>query len=118
MTNVRTAKDQAIQEGHKTVKDRIHAWSVRSRHLFVDDRTAGNPVYARIDWGRWIADCECGGAEYVDPDEPLFFCMSCGNKVSNGRARKVEFPKDRSKIETETMKQPEGGARSWKRGDK
>jgi len=115
--NVKTAKDQAIKEGHKKVKDRIISWAARSGHNYIDDRVAGIPVYARIDWGRWIADCECGGAEYVDHEEPLFFCMSCGNSGTSGRARKVIFPKNREAIEIETMKHPEGGHQSWNRGD-
>jgi hypothetical protein len=112
---VKTAKDKATEEKFKSVTERITVFAVRFNHKFVNDRTAGNPVYARIDYGRWIADCECGGAEMVDPNEPIFFCLSCGNKVTSGRARKVEFPKDRVKIETETMQQPEGGWQSWER---
>jgi hypothetical protein len=114
---VKTAKDKAIEEKFKSVTERIMVLATRYNHNYVNDRVAGIPVYARIDYGRWIADCECGGAEYVDPETPLFFCMSCGNKGTSGRARKVEFPKDRIKIEIETMKQPEGGWQSWRKGE-
>ena len=63
--------------------------------------TNQRPVLARIDYGRWLADCECGGAEYVDPDDPVFFCQSCGNASTDGKLRKVIFPEpeERKKIE-------------------
>lgn len=115
MEKVKTAKDKAIEEKFKSVSERIAVLSVKYNHKYISDRTAGIPVYARIDWGRWIADCECGGAEYVDPETPLFFCMSCGNHGTSGRARKVMFPKNREAIEIETMKHPVGGHQSWER---
>jgi hypothetical protein len=114
---VKTAKDKATEEKFKSVAERITVLAVRYNHKYVNDRPSGNPVYARIDYARWIADCECGGAEYVDPEEPIFFCMACGNKATSGRARKVEFPKDRVNIENETMNKPEGGWQSWERGE-
>lgn len=55
---------------------------------------SNDAVIARIDYGRLIADCECGGAEYVDPDDLRFFCHSCGN-VNHKRAfRKIYIPKE------------------------
>ena len=47
---------------------------------------------ARIDWGRWLAICECGGAETVTPEDPVFYCMSCGNTPTDGKLRRVKFP--------------------------
>jgi hypothetical protein len=114
---IKTALDKAKDEGYKTVSDRIIGWAARSNFRYVRDRTAGNPVYARIDWGRWIADCECGGAEMVDPGEPLFFCCACGNSTTSGRARKVVFPNNRIEVENKTMEQPDGGHQSWNRGE-
>ncbi len=114
---VKTAKDMATQEKFKSVKDRVISWANKSGHKFVGDRTAGNPVSARIDYGRWIADCECGGAEYVDPEEPIFFCMACGNKITSGRARKVVFPKNRVEVEIKTMANIEPAWQCWKEGE-
>ena len=65
-----------------------------------------HPVYARIDSGRWIADCECGGAEYVDPDEPIFYCLSCGNSKYKSCARNVIFPGQRIDIERIILERP------------
>jgi len=64
------------------------------------------PVIARIDYGRWLADCECGGAELVSFKDPFFFCLSCGNFSCGGRARKVEFPRIRAAIESELLRRP------------
>jgi hypothetical protein len=114
---VKTAKDKATEEKFKSVTERIIVLATRFNHKFVNDRVAGVPVNARIDWGRWIADCECGGAEYVDPNEPLFFCMSCGNKITSGRARKVIFPKNIDEIETKTMKNTDLAWQCWKEGE-
>lgn len=61
--------------------------------------TTKQPIQARIDFGRWIGDCECGGAEYVDPEQPFFFCLSCGNSEFDGQARQVIFPENRQEIE-------------------
>ena len=69
-----------------------------------DKRLSGEAVIARVNLGRWIGDCECGGAELVDPGEPRFMCFSCGNLVNGGRYRPVEFPKDRVEIERELVK--------------
>jgi len=71
------------------------------------DPTSGEPVKARIWQGQWIADCEhCRGAAFVDPDEPVFFCFGCGNRVNNGRLRPVEFPAEREEIERLVLERP------------
>jgi hypothetical protein len=64
---------------------------------------ASRPVLARIELGQWIADCECGGAEFVDPDEPIFACMSCGNRADSGRMRPVLFPEPEKRAEIERL---------------
>lgn len=65
---------------------------------------ADSSVNARIDFGRWVADCqECGGTEYVDVDEKIFFCFSCGNAAINGKALKVIFPENMDEIESELL---------------
>jgi len=70
------------------------------------DNPSGAAVRARIDQGRWIADCECGGASFVDPDFQSFMCFSCGNRENGGRARPVEFPADRAAIEAVILARP------------
>lgn len=67
----------------------------------VDKKPTGKPVYARIWKSQWIADCECKGASFVDYDEPLFFCFSCGNYSNGGKPRPVIFPPEAERIEIE-----------------
>lgn len=38
----------------------------------------GTQVWARIDAGRWVADCTCRSAQVVSPDDPRFGCPECG----------------------------------------
>lgn len=61
----------------------------------VDD---AKPVYAFVDQGRWIAKCECGGAEIVW-NEGLFMCQSCWNSAHKHNFRSVVWPKQRTSIE-------------------
>ncbi len=69
----------------------------------LDDEPSGEPVYARIWQGQWIADCECKGAAFVDPDEPVFFCFSCGNRAHGHRPRPVVFPPTLERLEIERL---------------
>lgn len=66
----------------------------------------GVPVYARIWQGQWIADCECNGASFVDPDEPIFFCFSCVNRANEFKPRPVVFPADWKQIEETLLLRP------------
>lgn len=38
----------------------------------------GEKMYARINHGRWVADCVCGSAQIVTPLDPRFACPECG----------------------------------------
>lgn len=72
-----------------------------------DGRSRGEPVRARIWQGQWIADCDqCGGAAFVDPDEPVYFCFGCGNRGNGGYLRPVEFPEGREEIERLVLERP------------
>lgn len=64
------------------------------------------PVNAIVNGGRWVARCECGAQENVEPTDPIFFCHECGNKCVGGKSRPVIFPKDMEKIEKKLMKIP------------
>lgn len=67
------------------------------------DSPSGDPVYARIWQGQWIADCPCNGAQFVDPGEPIFFCFGCGNRANGGRVRPVIFPGNTERVEIERL---------------
>lgn len=98
-----TAKYMADLEGDETVIARIHR--LARMHGFTPQplEMPGAPVYARIDRSRWLADCECGGAEYVDPVEPFFFCINCGNAADSEKIRPVIFPNPETRAVLEAL---------------
>ena len=72
--------------------ERVLRWfEVRmQRRVTVPDGTLlGVQVWARIDAGRWVADCPCGSAQVVTPTDPRFACPECGTGWIV-----VIFPKD------------------------
>ena len=69
---------------------RLARWS---GHRVIDEVAEEAPVEAVWDGDRWVAVCECGGAEVVTLEEPVFFCCSCGNAGVGGRWRPVTFPR-------------------------
>lgn len=104
-----TAKDYCLRDGVGSVKERIKniqkdILSKKKIKIGVQiDKVSSRPVYARIELGQWCASCECGGVEFVDPDEPIFFCFSCGNKVDAGKLRSVIFPPQPEREEIERL---------------
>lgn len=74
----------------------------------LDDAPTGTPVDALIWQGQWIAHCECGSASFVDPDEPIFFCFGCGNRLNDSHPRPVRFPpaEERKEIERLILERP------------
>lgn len=62
---------------------------------------------ARIEHGRWLADCPtCGGALIVDSKIPLFICHECGSPENLGKWYMLAFPKNKAKIEAALLKRP------------
>lgn len=104
-----TAKHYALREGCAGVRDRIiklAADAGRKRKAIIRvqiDKSSTRPVFARIELGQWLADCECGGCEFVDPIEPVFFCLSCGNRNDANMLRPVTFPLPEERAEIETL---------------
>jgi hypothetical protein len=82
---------------------------IKNRGIAIEinyDNISSNSVKARVWQGQWIADCECGGASFVEAENPIFFCFSCGNRANNGWVRHVDFPKDRLTIENLLLDRP------------
>lgn len=65
----------------------------------------GEPLKAYINRGRWIIQCECGGAEYAW-DDGLFMCQSCFNSNNGHKYRKFVFPRNRVRIEKLLLVRP------------
>jgi hypothetical protein len=93
-----TAKHYAKKEGAATVKERIlrRVQKLNLKCLGIAE-PKGDSVKAFVDFGQWIAKCSCGGYEFVDYNEPIFYCFSCGNRKNDNWVRPVEFP-DMEKI--------------------
>lgn len=74
----------------------------------LDKGPSGPVVKARIWQSQWVADCECNTTMFVDPDEPIFFCFGCANRLNGGRIRPVEFPPkaERERIEELLLERP------------
>lgn len=78
-----------------------------------DDTT---PVAARVNMGRWIADCpDCNGAEFVWLDNPRLWCVGCRNAAIGGAWRAVTLPdaEDRAAIEAALVVRPNPANRNW-----
>lgn len=69
----------------------------------LDKAPSGTPVKARIWQSQWVANCECNTTMFVDPDEPIFFCFGCANRLNGGRIRPVEFPPEPERNEIERL---------------
>lgn len=112
-----TADHYAKREGANSVFERIQklAKKVAMRGgpiLHIPSRDPrGQTVFAEINFGQWIATCECGGAEMVSPGDPVFFCFSCGNRENNRYLRPVIFPDGREEIERLVLERPVNDAR-------
>src|SRR5574340_786472 len=120
MHKIFDANDMAEMEGFANADERLkrlpHSLARGRRVLPVWNGKvcAGPPVRARIERGRWIADCDAevgghlyGGAEWVAPGTP-FFCFSCGNVSTQGKARPVIFPRadEKAEIEAAILERP------------
>lgn len=68
-------------------------------HEDIDDQAP--PAIAYVNHGRWVADCPsgCGGAMLLDPELP-FMCGECFNAELHGRWRLVDWPANRTEIES------------------
>lgn len=87
----------------KKMQQQIHRRGVAVTIKDMDAEPTGVPVAARIWQGQWIADCECASASFVDPDEPLFFCFGCGNRMNAGKPRPVLFPPEGERLAIEQL---------------
>jgi hypothetical protein len=73
-------------------------------------------VWARINHGRWIADCpHCSGALVVSRTDPYFWCPACRMAQSGWQA--VKFPGEADEIEAVLMKRPDKRTRNWYPGE-
>lgn len=110
MKNIITGKALAERDGYSSHRD----WIMNKSMTLVKTGQAKaawngleskSSVPAIINHGRWMVLCPaCRGVEYVDPDEKIFYCFSCGNAWIGGQALTVIFPDHRKEIEVEILK--------------
>jgi hypothetical protein len=116
MIKILTARDAAQALGYKSMT--TSQWLAAYAHILYGSKLvkfdcSGETmkkysVHARIDAGRWLADCPiCSRSNYVDPNEPIFYCFGCGNQGS-GMFVPVIFPpqKEREQIEKLLISRP------------
>lgn len=90
-------------------------YGVKLKDLTDVDET---PIKARLNHGRWIAECpDCKGAEFVHVDEPLFLCANCLNAAVGNKWRTVTVPNNRVSIERIMLARPMPMNRNWKPGE-
>lgn len=76
--------------------------------------TAGE-VRAEVNHGRWLARCpRCPGAELVQPEDPVMWCLSCGSGPYRVR---FPSPRERRRIEQLLLRRPHPETRNWLPGE-
>jgi hypothetical protein len=99
-----TAEALRVGDVHVTTPELYLAWHlhmIRERGL-ARVWTAGETLAARVNHGRWIADCPaCGSGMWTHPDWRLACCGECG-AVYTG----VEFPGEIDQITTLLLLRP------------
>lgn len=80
----------------------------------------GADVMAVVNAGRWIVSCECGGAEYVDLERPVFMCCACWNAAQGHQWRRIRLPSARRRraIERVLLVRRDRRTRNWQPGEK
>ncbi|MGW2203425.1 hypothetical protein [Streptomyces sp. NPDC001774] len=68
----------------------------------------GQPLYARINFGRWVADCTCMSAQVVTPTDPRMWCVECGTGWWQ-----LKFPDDPEAAEQEMALLPVSERNWW-----
>ena len=105
MNKIFTGNDRAKELGFKNYRDFVIFLATKNGRKWNGKYTEENPLTARIDHGRWCADCECRESSFVEPsDNNFYLCAGCGNVKTKGDARTVVFPENKKEIEEELLK--------------
>ena len=103
--SLRYGADGSVRGFIRKWADRLLAQGVRV-DMKLDSEPQGEAVLAYIHQGQWIAACECGGHEFVDPEDQVFFCWGCVNRANNGYLRPVSFPENWDEVEALILERP------------
>lgn len=109
-----------VTHEHANPQPFVQHMTILARSPLPSPEKAEGEIDARVDCGRWVAECPdgCLWAVIVSAQTPLFFCPKCRNAKVNGNWRKVVFPADREKIEYHLLKRIENKHRFWNPGEK
>lgn len=103
MDKIFTANDKAKEKGYPSWRELLFSFA-KEKKWNMTGKTGDQSVTARIDFGRWLADCPiCNSAVYVEPADPIFYCFTCKNGDIGGDFISVTFPKNRAGIEAEIL---------------
>ena len=86
--------------------------------LYARGKTVSEPqAIARVERGKWIADCPfgCGQAQVVSEADHFFLCNSCINEQVGGAIIPCYWPLDeiKSLIEEALLVRPDFSSRNW-----
>jgi hypothetical protein len=104
-----TSRHYAILMGCESSFERIMKMREdihQKKHIILpiqENKFSIEPVQGFIENSQWIGRCECGGCEFVDTDEPVFYCFCCCNRAQNHMLRRVIFPDFATRKEIERL---------------
>lgn len=105
MDKIFDGEDKAKELGYLNYVDMVLELASIKNKQISNEAIKNNPVYARIDFGRWLADCECGAANYISRSNlNFYYCVTCGNIMTNGKVRSVVMPDNFQEIEIELLR--------------
>ncbi|TXS20202.1 hypothetical protein EAO70_09315 [Streptomyces sp. adm13(2018)] len=96
---------------HEPPSMRVVRWyEMRAqRRLPVTDAVLlGQPLYAQINHGRWVANCSCMSAQIVTPADPRMWCVECHTGWWQ-----VVFPADVDAVEQQLLDLPVSSLPTW-----
>lgn len=103
----------------KTPEDyrRIHATAIARKRRAgqrVTAHTVTDQTAARIDYGSWVIDCECGAGNSTDPEWGFALCFACGSEHTA-----IAFPARAARrvVEVLLLDRPQQKERFWSPGD-
>jgi hypothetical protein len=86
--------------------------AVRLRSVRI--HAAREPKQARVNYGAWVFDCDCGAGVGADPEFTAAYCFGCGAIHTD-----VRFPErlERRNIEGVLLERPKSENRNWDVGE-
>jgi hypothetical protein len=92
-----------------------HRWDVEPAEP--QGFAVGESVAAKVNSGRWIIQCRCGGAQLATPGQDRFFCIDCLNDYVGRQWVRVEWPASVAGIEAVLEARQDPHTQSWELGE-